>query len=95
MKRPRRVISKIRSRSESSKQDDNAIVPSFARIAELRGYFCIAMSSSLPWFVMIMPPMLFGSEGLTGDGKPQRVKMIEIALAYQTRVAAWRPSLSV
>jgi hypothetical protein len=95
MKRPRQVISKIRFCSESIEQDDEDIVPSFTWIAELRGYCCTAMSSSLLWFMIMMPPALFGSEGLTGDGKPWSVKRIEMALAYPTKVAARSPSLFV
>jgi hypothetical protein len=70
MKRPRQVISKFRFFSEFSEQDDNAIVPSFARIAKLRGCCCIAMSSSLMWFVIIIPLVLFGLAGLTGEMTP-------------------------
>ena len=53
------------------------------------------MSFSLLWLVMIIIPMLCGSEGLTGNGKTWGVNRIEMALAYPTRVAAWIPSLFV
>ena len=93
MKRPRQVISNTRFRLESIEQDDDAIVPSFARIAELRGYRCTVMSSSLLWFMIMMPAALFGSERLTGDVKPWSVKRVEMALAYPTKVAARSPTL--
>ena len=55
MKRPRHVMSNIRFFSESIEGDDDAIVASFARISELRGYRCTVMSSSFWWFMIFMP----------------------------------------
>ena len=78
MKWPRQVISNTRFYLESIKQDDKAVVPSFARIAELRGYCCTAMSSSFLWFVIRMLVALFGSERSMGDVKPWSVKRVEM-----------------
>ena len=85
----------IRFLSESIELDGEAIVSSFARIAELRGYCCTAMSSFFLWFVIRMLVELSGSERSMGDGKPQSVKRVEMALAYPTKVAARSPSLLV
>ena len=96
MKRPRQVRSNIiRFFSESIELDEEAIVSSWARIAELRGYCCTAMSSSFLWFVISMHVALSGSEKLIGDRKPQSVKRVETALAYPVKVAAQSPSLLV
>ena len=95
MNQPRQVTLNIRFRSESIEGDDDAIVPSFARIDELRGYCCTAMSSSFWWFMIFMPAKFSGSERLTGDVKPRSVKRVFMALEYPAKVAAQRPSLFV
>ena len=95
MKRPRQATLNIRFFLESIEGDDDAIASSFARIAELRGYRCTAMSSSSWWFLIFMPDALYGSEGWTGDVKPPSVKRVDMALAYPAKVAAWRQSLFV
>ena len=80
---------------ESIELDEKAIVSSWARIAELRGYLCTAMSSSFLWFVISTLVELSGSERSMGDGRPRCVKRVEMALAYPTKVAARSPSLLV
>ena len=76
----------IRFFSESIELDEEAIVSSWDKVAELRGYFCTAMSSSFLWFVISMHVALSGSEKLMGDGKPRSVKRVETALAYPVRL---------
>ena len=85
----------IRFFSESIELDEEAIVSSWARIAELRVYRCTAMSSSFLWFVISMLVALSGSDRLMMDGKPRSVKRVEMALAYPTKVAARSPYLLV
>ena len=84
MKRPRHVMSNIRFFLEFIELDEEAIVSSWARIAELRRYRYTAMSSSFLWFVISMLVALSGSERLMGGRKPWRVKRVEMALAYPT-----------